>query len=121
MSKVDKLVAGMKAKTFWVLIQVEEIGSNVLVSKHYKTPFSKVLAKGPQVEDDVCKVGDRVMFREGLSINTKEEKFTEGNFLWVHRNNILGTVDEELAATLNGGGAATVKGANGPAGPEATP
>jgi len=117
MSNVDKLVSTMKARSYWVLVQVEEAGkSSVLVTKTYKTPFSRVLSVGSKVDPDICKVGDRVMFREGLAVNTKEDKFTKGNFLWVHQNNILGIADEDDAVVQH-----HVKGANGPSGPEATP
>jgi co-chaperonin GroES (HSP10) len=120
MNANDKLVQSMGGRTYWVLLQTEDsgkkTGSGLLLAKAIKTPFSKVLAVGPKVDPEICKVGDRVMFREGLAINTKEDTFTEHNYVWVHCTNILGVIPPQVAevpVSANGNGV-------GPKGPEAT-
>jgi co-chaperonin GroES (HSP10) len=123
MNANDKLVQSMLGRTYWVLLQTEDSGTTtdagLLLAKAIKTPFSKVLSVGPKVDPEICKVGDRVMFREGLAINTKEDKFTDRNYVWVHCTNILGVIPPqvtEVPVSANGNGA----GPAGPKGPEAT-
>jgi len=118
MNKIDKLVRAMTAKLNWVLIVTEDTGNEteggLLLAVPYKTPFSRVLAVGPDVEASICEVGDRVIFREGMSINKKDEpRLTVANYLFVHKTNILGVAPKDAALTAG----APVP--NGPAGPEA--
>jgi co-chaperonin GroES (HSP10) len=100
-NKMDKLVRGMKARTNWVLLVTEDTGTDtaggvIQLAHAMKTPFSRVLSVGPDVEPTTCQVGDRVIFREGMGVNRKDEvRFTVDTYLFVHKTNILGVAPEE--------------------------
>jgi co-chaperonin GroES (HSP10) len=99
-NKIDKLVRGMKAKLDWVLLITEDMGNEseggIVLTNAPKTPFSRVLSVGPGVGPEICEVGDRVIFREGMALNKKDEvRMTVGNYLFVHKTNILGVAAKE--------------------------
>lgn len=116
MNEFDEAILRTKAKTIWVLVKREPLPSRMglihvaLTSKSPANPYSRVLSVGPNVKPDICKVGDMVIFREGIKLHNKDESpLFKDELCFVHETNILGVLDEATDAIQPG--------ANGPSGP----